>query len=94
MHYLFYQEDKDQIRALQFIVTTHVHQMMVHQSIKSTKTKYRKLSVISSVRRPISANPELNFNPGLFFFSSKAFSRTIFSILFRVANHQIVDKKN
>ena len=46
------------------------------------------------VRRPISANPGLNFNPSLFFFSSKAFSRTIFSILFRVANHQIVDKKN
>ena len=36
----------------------------------------------------------LNFNPGLFFFSSKAFSRKIFSILFRVFNHQIVDKKN
>jgi len=46
------------------------------------------------VGRLISANPGLNFNPGLFFFSSKAFSRTIFSILFRVANHQIVDKKN
>ena len=46
------------------------------------------------VRRPISANPGLNFNPGLSFFSSKAFSRTILSILFRVANHQIVDKKN
>ena len=46
------------------------------------------------VRRLISTNPGLNFNPGLFFFSSKAFSRTIFSILFRVANHQIVDKKN
>ena len=46
------------------------------------------------VRRSISANPGLNFNPSLFFFLSKAFSRTIFSILFRVANHQIVDKKN
>ena len=46
------------------------------------------------VRRPISAYPGLNFNPGLFFFSSKPFSRTIFSIIFRVANHQIVDKKN
>ena len=31
--------------------------------------------------------------PALFFFLSKAFSRTIFSILFRVANHQIVHKK-
>ena len=46
------------------------------------------------VRRPISANLGLHFKPGLFFFSSKAFSWTIFVILFRVANHQIVDKKN
>ena len=46
------------------------------------------------VRRPISDNPGLNFNSGLFFFPSRAFSRTIFSILFTVANHQIVDKKN
>ena len=46
------------------------------------------------VRRPVSANPGLNFNLGLFFFSSKAISRKIFSILFRVINHQIVDKKN
>ena len=46
------------------------------------------------VRRPISANLGLNFNPGPFFLSSKAFPRTTFSILFLVANHQIVDKKN
>ena len=46
------------------------------------------------VRRPVSANPGLNFNPDLFFFSSKAFFLKIFSILFRVANRQIVDKKN
>ena len=46
------------------------------------------------VRRPISVNPGLSFKLGLFFFLSKAFSQTIFSILFRVANHQIVDKKN
>ena len=46
------------------------------------------------VRRPVSANPGLNFNPGLFFFSSNAFSLKIFSILFGVANRQIVDKKN
>ena len=46
------------------------------------------------VRRPVSANPGLNFNPGLFFFSSKAFSRKIFPILFRLFNHKIVDKKN
>ena len=46
------------------------------------------------VQRPVSANPGLNFNPDLFFFSSKAFSQRIFSILLRVTNHQIVDKKN
>ena len=40
------------------------------------------------VQRPVSANPDL------FFFLSKAFSQKIFSILLRVTNHQIVDKKN
>ena len=46
------------------------------------------------VRRPISANPGLYLNARVFFFSSKAFSRRIFSSLFRLANHQIVDEKN
>ena len=32
------------------------------------------------VRTPLSANPGLNFNPGLFFFLSKALTRIIFSI--------------
>ena len=45
------------------------------------------------VRRPISINPGLNFNPCPFYFSSKAFSQTIFSILFRVANRQICWQK-
>ena len=44
-------------------------------------------------RRAISANPRLNFNPGFYFFCSKAFSRMIFSILFRVSNSHIVNKK-
>ena len=35
------------------------------------------------VRRPISANPGLNFNPGFYFFCSKAVFRIIFSTLFR-----------
>ena len=47
-----------------------------------------------AVRRPIGANPGLDFNPDFCFFLSKAFSRTIFSILFRVSYHQIVGKKN
>ena len=46
------------------------------------------------VRTPVSANPGLNFNPGFVFFLSKALSRIIFSILFRVSNHQIESKKN
>ena len=50
--------------------------------------------VVSVVQGPISANPGLNYNPGFFFFCLKAFSRIIFSILFRASNHQIVDKKN
>ena len=46
------------------------------------------------VRTAVSANPGLNFNPKCFIFSSKALSRIIFSILFRVSNHQIVGKEN
>ena len=46
------------------------------------------------VRTPVSANPGFNFNPGFFFLLSKALSRIIFSILFRVSNHQIVGKEN
>ena len=45
------------------------------------------------VRRPISVNPGLNFNPGFFFFCSKTISRIIFSSLFIESNHQIVDTK-
>ena len=42
------------------------------------------------VPTPVSANP------GFFFFLSKALSRIIFSVLFRVSNHQlqIVGKEN
>ena len=45
------------------------------------------------VRTPVSANPGLNFNPGFFFFLSKALFRIIFSILFWVSNHQIIAKR-
>ena len=58
---------------------------------------YQHAYVISQgpvVRTPVSANLGLNFNPGFFFFSSKALSRIIFYILFRVSNHQIVGKEN
>ena len=39
-----------------------------------------------AVRRPNSANPGFNFNPGFFFVCSKAFSLIIFSILPRTSN--------
>ena len=45
-------------------------------------------------RMPVSANLGLNFNLGFFFLLSKAVSRIIFSILFRVSNHQIVGEEN
>ena len=46
------------------------------------------------VRTPVTTNPGLNFNPAFFFLLSKALSRVIFSILFRVSSHQIVGKKS
>ena len=46
------------------------------------------------VRKPVSVNPGLNFNPGFFIFLSKALSQIIFSFLFRVSNYQIVGKEN
>ena len=46
------------------------------------------------VRTPVSANLGLNFNVGFIFLLSKAVSRIIFSILFRVSNHQVVGKEN
>ena len=46
------------------------------------------------VRTPVSTNPGLNFNPGFFLFLSKALSKIIFSLLFRVSNNQIVGKEN
>ena len=46
------------------------------------------------IRTPVSANPGLNFNPGFPIFLSKALSGIIFSIPFRVSNHQIVGKEN
>ena len=38
------------------------------------------------VRRPISAYPKVKFNPGFYFFCSKAFSRIIFSVIFKSIN--------
>ena len=46
------------------------------------------------VRTAVSANPRLNFSPGFFFFYQKHSLRIIFSIFFRVSNHQIVGKES
>ena len=45
------------------------------------------------VRRLISANPSLNFNPDFYVLLFNHLSRISFSILRRTFNHQIVDKK-
>ena len=42
----------------------------------------------------LALNPGVEFNPGFFFFCSKAFPWLIFSVIFRASNHQLVDKKN
>ena len=44
------------------------------------------------VQRPISPNPGLNFNPGLFISFFKSLFGKIFTILFRTSNDQIASK--
>ena len=56
--------------------------------------KQNPLALGPVVRTPVSANLGLNFNLGFFFLLSKAVSRIIFSILFRVSNHQFIGKEN
>ena len=62
-------------------------------SIKKVTLKFpQKLTFVKNRR---SSSPSLLQGPvGLSVFASKRFSRTIFSILFRASNRQIVDKKN
>ena len=81
---------------------------MQNRSLVNVKVEPRSSSRLSSillsclyfihlgpvVRRPVSANLGLNFNPGFFLLLSKALSQIIFTILFRVSNHQIVGKEN
>ena len=45
------------------------------------------------VQRPISPNPELNFNSGFFISLSKSLLGKIFTINFRTSNDQIASKK-
>ena len=46
------------------------------------------------VRTPVSSNPGLKIIEGFFFVCSKALSKIIFYIPFRVSNHQTVGKEN
>ena len=82
------------------------HAEELSQWKKEAKASQDKVSVLcyadslrccdywAHVRKKLSANSKLNFNPGFFFFLSKALSWIIFSILFRVSNHQMVGKEN
>ena len=70
---------------------THVQSFEHFDIISMVNKKIDHVKIIVQgqvVQRPVSANPDL------FFFLSKAFSQKIFSVLLRVTNHQIVDKKN
>ena len=58
------------------------------------KTLSNTIFVTPVVRTPVSANLVLNFNLGFFLLLRKVVSRIIFSILFRVSNHQIGGKEN
>ena len=78
-------------------VTVSLH--IVYTANQETEGSQDRLSVQNNdlgpvVRTPVSANLGLNFNLGFFFLLFKAVSRIIFSILFRVSNHQIVGKEN
>ena len=61
----------------------HIH--LSHSPLSRVQTPLSPEGPV--VWRPISANPGLNFYPCFFSFRSKAFFRTIFSILFRASNH-------
>ena len=79
---------------LQFFCEVEKKEIAIWDHVCELIFRYFPFSV---VQRPIiffSAKPWLNFNPDLSFFCSKAFCRTIFSILFRVSSHQILDKKS
>ena len=66
-----------------------------HRSTGVSKRVLKKLNALGPVvRMPVSVNPGLKFNWGFPIFLSKALCGIIFSILFRVSNHQIVRKEN
>ena len=70
--------------------------LIVSVSVKCAPSHlhFERLSSRPVVRMPVNTNPGLDFKPGFFFLLSKVLSRTIFSILYRVSNNQIVGKEN
>ena len=60
---------------------------------KTPKTPHR-MTLGPVVRRLISANPGLDFDPGFFFCCPKVFSRIIFPIFPKASNHRIVGEKS
>ena len=62
--------------------------------VSPTSFRGETSSGVAKCLGPVITYPGLNFNPGLFVFLSKALSRIIFSIPFRVSSHQSVAKEN
>ena len=63
-------------------------------SFKSHMTTLFLLDLGPVVRRPISANPGLNFNLRFFIPLLKSLFGKIFSVLFKASNSHTLDKKN
>ena len=80
----------------QYSVPVHGSLVLIYSR---NSLKYLGLDIQGPVvRRPIITNLDLNFTLGFFFFCcSKSIylpCQIVFPILFRVSNHQIVDRKN
>ena len=57
---------------------------------------WKEILVLPIGNEPMTSGPscsKVKFNPGFFFLCSKAFSRIIFSVIFRASNHQLVELK-
>ena len=75
-----------------FLSVTQAARKKKNPSTPNRSGTYNPLGPV--VRTPVSTNPGLNFDQAFFFLLSKALPRIIFSVLFRVSNHQIVGKKS
>ena len=61
--------------------------------IMERKTHIQFRHLLPVVRRPVSVNPVLNFNPGFSSVCLKAFTQINISFVFSASNHQIVIKR-